>query len=76
MAKTCGFAAKSVLRSVMRAESKGCERDQKVPLLPFLLNDIALSPALMQADGIHPNELGQPKLVANVWPSLLPLLRH
>jgi acyl-CoA thioesterase-1 len=51
-------------------------RDQKVPLLPFLLNDIALSPALMQADGIHPNELGQPKLVANVWPSLLPLLRH
>ena len=30
----------------------------------------------MQADGIHPNELGQPKLLANVWPSLQPLLRH
>jgi acyl-CoA thioesterase-1 len=51
-------------------------REEKVPLLPFLLNDIALSPTLVQADGIHPNELGQPQLLANVWPSLLPLLRH
>ncbi|HEY1313912.1 MAG TPA: arylesterase [Steroidobacteraceae bacterium] len=51
-------------------------RDKKLPLVPFLLNDIALSPSLMQADGVHPNELGQPKLLANVWPSLLPLLRR
>ena len=51
-------------------------RDKKLPLVPFLLNDIALHPNLMQADGIHPNELGQPKLLDNVWPSLKPLLRH
>jgi acyl-CoA thioesterase-1 len=51
-------------------------RDKKLPLVPFLLNDIALFPNLMQADGIHPNELGQPKLLANVWPSLKPLLRR
>jgi acyl-CoA thioesterase I len=51
-------------------------RDKKLPLVPFLLNDVAQSPNLMQADGIHPNELGQPKLLANVWPSLKPLLRH
>jgi acyl-CoA thioesterase-1 len=51
-------------------------RDKKLPLVPFLLNDIALSPNLMQADGIHPNELGQPQLLANVWPSLKPLLRR
>jgi acyl-CoA thioesterase-1 len=50
-------------------------RDKKLPLVPFLLNDIALFPNLMQADGIHPNELGQPKLLDNVWPSLKPLLR-
>ena len=49
-------------------------RDKKVPLVPFLLNDIALSPGLMQADGVHPNELGQPKLLDNVWPSLRTLL--
>jgi acyl-CoA thioesterase-1 len=46
-----------------------------VPLVPFLLNDIALSSNLMQADGVHPNELGQPKLLDNVWPKLRPLLR-
>lgn len=51
-------------------------RDKKLPLVPFLLNDIALVPDLMQADGIHPNELGQPKLLTNVWPSLQPLLRR
>jgi acyl-CoA thioesterase-1 len=51
-------------------------RDKKLPLVPFLLNDIALSPNLMQADGIHPNELGQPKLLDNVWPTLKPLLHR
>jgi acyl-CoA thioesterase-1 len=50
-------------------------RDKKVPLVPFLLSDIALSPNLMQADGFHPNELGQPQLLANVWPGLKPILR-
>ena len=51
-------------------------RDKKLPLVPFLLKDIALNPALMQADGIHPNALGQPGLLDNVWPMLAPLLRH
>jgi acyl-CoA thioesterase I len=51
-------------------------RDKKLPLVPFLLNGIALFPNLMQADGIHPNELGQPKLLDNVWPSLKPLLHR
>jgi acyl-CoA thioesterase I len=50
--------------------------DKKLPLVPFLLNDIALLPALMQADGIHPNALGQPKILDNVWPSLKPLLHR
>jgi acyl-CoA thioesterase-1 len=50
-------------------------RDKKIPLVPFLLNDIALSPNLMQDDDIHPNALGQPQLLENVWPALQPLLR-
>ena len=48
--------------------------EKHVPLVPFLLDGIALSPNLMQADGFHPNELGQPRLLANVWPALKPLL--
>jgi acyl-CoA thioesterase-1 len=49
--------------------------DRKLAFVPFLLNGIALDPALMQADGIHPNPTGQPKLLDNVWPALKPLLR-
>jgi acyl-CoA thioesterase-1 len=49
-------------------------RDLHVPVVPFLLDGIALSPELMQADGIHPDEQGQGRLVANVWPALQPLL--
>jgi acyl-CoA thioesterase-1 len=45
-----------------------------VPVVPFLLDGIALLPDLMQSDGIHPNEAAQGKLVANVWPTLEPLL--
>jgi acyl-CoA thioesterase-1 len=48
---------------------------KKVAFVPFLLEDVALSPALMQADGVHPNERGQPKLLATVWPRLVPVLR-
>jgi len=45
-------------------------------LVPFLLNDVAQNPSLMQADGFHPNAAGQPKLIANVWPALKPMLQR
>jgi acyl-CoA thioesterase I len=48
--------------------------EKKISLVPFLLTDIALSPALLQSDDIHPNALGQPILLDNVWPALKPLL--
>jgi acyl-CoA thioesterase-1 len=48
--------------------------EKKTPLVPFFLEGIALSPDLMQADGIHPNELGQPKLLMNAWAELKGLL--
>jgi acyl-CoA thioesterase-1 len=51
-------------------------RDEKLPFVPFLLNGIALDPGLMQADGIHPNGQGQPKLLDNVWPELKGLLHR
>jgi acyl-CoA thioesterase-1 len=50
--------------------------DQKLTIVPFLLEGIALSPDLMQADGIHPNQSGQPKLLENVWPALKPMLER
>ena len=45
-----------------------------VALVPFLLDEIALNTDLMQADGIHPNAAGQPKMLENLWPKLKPLL--
>jgi len=47
-----------------------------VPLVPFLLDRVALHPQLMQDDNLHPNELGQPLLLENVWPKLAPLLQQ
>ncbi|MCC7635822.1 arylesterase [Stenotrophomonas rhizophila] len=52
----------------------GLARQYKVPLLPFLLEGVALQPGLMQADGLHPTAAGQPRVLENVWPLLKPLL--
>lgn len=43
-------------------------------LIPFFMHNVALEPALMQPDGIHPNTQGQPVLLKNVWPELVPLI--
>jgi acyl-CoA thioesterase I len=51
-------------------------REAHVPLVPFLLSDVALHPDLMQADGVHPTEAAQPLLVGAVWPALVPLLKR
>ncbi len=46
-----------------------------VSLVPFLLEGVALDDRLMQEDGLHPTEQAQPRILQNVWPRLLPLLR-
>jgi acyl-CoA thioesterase-1 len=47
-----------------------------IALLPFLLQDIALEPELMQADGIHPTARAQPLLLDQVWIIIQPLLQE
>ena len=54
---------------------QGLADRQHIALLPFLLENVALTPGLMQPDGLHPNEKGQPLLLDNVWPRLVPMLR-
>ncbi|WP_250657778.1 arylesterase [Alkalimarinus coralli] len=48
--------------------------ENNVSLVPFLLEDIALKPGLMQSDGIHPTESAQPILLDHIWETLTPLL--
>ena len=50
-------------------------RAEAVPLVPKLLAGVAENPDLMQPDGIHPTAAAQPRLLANVWPKLTPLLQ-
>jgi acyl-CoA thioesterase I len=50
-------------------------QSHRIASVPQLLAGVDLRPELMQADHLHPNEQGQPLLLDNVWPRLLPLLR-
>ncbi len=47
----------------------------KVSLMPFLLEGVALSDSMMQADGLHPTAEAQPVILNNVLPHLKPLLK-
>ena len=49
---------------------------QHLPLVPFLLEKVALSPELMQADGLHPSAAGEPPVLETVWPFLEPMLQR
>ncbi|WP_242458115.1 arylesterase [Halomonas sp. YLGW01] len=46
----------------------------ELPLVPFLLEGVALEDGLMQDDGLHPTAQAQPAILENVWPTLAPLL--
>jgi len=50
-------------------------KELNIPLVPFLLEDVALNKDLMQADGLHPNAKAQPILTDKVEPYLFPLLK-
>jgi acyl-CoA thioesterase-1 len=47
----------------------------QLPLVDFFLDGVALDDNLMQADGIHPSTAAQPKLLDNLWPALLKVLK-
>ena len=50
-------------------------KDYRVPLLPFLLEGVAMNPSLNQPDGIHPNAEGTRRVAERVWIALDPVLR-
>ncbi len=47
---------------------------RKVALVPFLLENVALTPRLMQNDGIHPAAEAQSQLLDAVWAELVAML--
>ncbi|NDV90963.1 arylesterase [Alteromonas sp. 345S023] len=48
---------------------------QDIKKIPFFLEEIALKPSLMQADGIHPNATAQPIIADFMFVKLTPLIK-
>ncbi len=53
----------------------GVAKARRVPLVPFFFAGFGEDLTQFQPDRIHPTVAAQPKLLANVWPALQPLLR-
>lgn len=49
-------------------------RVHHIPWVPFLLAGVAEHRALLQADGMHPLAVAEPRVLENIWPKLEPLL--
>jgi acyl-CoA thioesterase-1 len=56
------------------AAFRNIAKREKIALLPFLLEPVALDRNAYQADGLHPTAAAQPKLLDHVWSALQPLL--
>lgn len=60
----------------LRALYSDLSKKYDIPLVPFLLEGVALDQRYMLPDGLHPNEAGQPRVLENVWKPLQGLLRR
>ncbi len=56
------------------AAFRNLAKREKVLLLPFLLEPVALDRNAFQADGLHPTAAAQPKLLDHIWSALQPML--
>ncbi|SBS31718.1 Esterase TesA precursor [Marinomonas aquimarina] len=53
---------------------KELAEQHQVAYVPFMLENVALNKSLMQNDGLHPNAEGQPVVLENIAPTLVPML--
>jgi acyl-CoA thioesterase-1 len=58
----------SIYRDVAKKEG--------IPLVPFLLDGVAGISRLNQADGVHPNVVGERIVADNVWKALKPIVQQ
>jgi acyl-CoA thioesterase-1 len=63
-------------RDGLRAVYADLAHARRTALVPFLLDGVALDPALMQDDGLHPVASAEPKVLDTVWRQMQPLLHE
>jgi len=51
-------------------------KQEKVPLVPFMLDGVAQEAANFQADRLHPLATAHPTILNNIWPQLAPLIKQ
>jgi acyl-CoA thioesterase-1 len=51
-------------------------REHRIPLVPFMLEGVALDERFVLEDGIHPNAEGARKIADNIWPVLSNVLKQ
>ncbi len=61
-------------RDQLRQVYAGLAAELDTGLVPFMLEGVALDPALIQDDGLHPNAAAQPAILDHVWPALEAML--
>jgi acyl-CoA thioesterase-1 len=61
-------------RDGLRTLYRGLATEFNVPLVPFLLEGVALDPVLMQDDGLHPKAAAEARVLQNVWDVAGPVL--
>ena len=59
-------------RDPLRTMYQALAKEFNVPLVPFLLDGVAMDERLMQPDGLHPTAAAQPRILDNVWGSIGP----
>lgn len=87
MIKLCGTSGTSLLLGIKLPPNYGEKYTQafhqiyldvanknNIPLVPFLLEGIALRDEYLQADRLHPTAKAQPIILDNVWPTLCKIL--
>jgi acyl-CoA thioesterase I len=75
----CGMEAPpnagSAYATAFRDTYTAIAREERVPLVRFVLDGVAGIESLNQQDGIHPNVQGARLVADTVWPKLAPLLQ-
>jgi acyl-CoA thioesterase-1 len=62
-------------RDGLRAVYADLAKAKHTALVPFLLEGVAMDPAKMQDDGLHPVASAEPLVLDTVWPQLAPLMK-